>query len=336
MLPKSPRYVYIFDSLKERIPVTRLIRGLHNVKPDDRGSVLTIGNFDGVHVGHQALLKLIQQEAEKRAALSMVMIFEPQPLEFYGKGKIMVPRLTRMREKVQALTECQMDRVLVAYFNPSFAALSPEDFVEQVLVKKLEVKHLMVGEDFRFGHKRSGDIPQLKVLAEKHGFTVEIIPPILTGGERVSSTLLRQALTKGQQEQVARYLGHPYYMLGRVAAGAQRGRQWGFPTANIYLHRVLTPIQGVYAVRVYGLGKQAIPGVANLGVRPTVDGTRTLLEVHLLDFDQDIYGKQVKVEFCEKLREEQRFENTDLLRQQIAQDVMKARDYFEKTGKKDV
>ncbi len=316
--------------------MTRLIRGLHNVKAEDQGSVLTIGNFDGVHVGHQALLQLINQKARDRSAPSMVMIFEPQPLEFYGKGKIMVPRLTRMREKYQALSECQVDRVLVAYFNPQFAALSPEDFVDQVLVKKLGIKHLMVGEDFRFGHRRSGDIPQLQALAEKYGFTVEIITQILTGGERVSSTLLRQALTKGNQEQVRKYLSHPYYMLGRVARGDQRGRQWGFPTANIYLHRALTPIQGVYAVRVFGLAAQPLPGVANLGVRPTVDGTRTLLEVHLLDFEQNIYKKQVKVEFCEKLRDEQRFETVDLLREQIAQDVKNARAYFEKTGKKDV
>jgi len=157
--------------------VTRLIRGLHNVLPTDRGSVLTIGNFDGVHVGHQALLDLVNQNAKQRSALSMVMIFEPQPLEFYGKGKIMIPRLTRMREKYEALAQCQVDRVLVAYFNPPFAGLSPEDFVEQILVNKLGISHIMVGEDFRFGHKRSGDIPQLQALAEKFGFTVEIIPP---------------------------------------------------------------------------------------------------------------------------------------------------------------
>lgn len=324
--------MYIFDSLNKREAfVTRLIRGLHNVQSSDQGSVLTIGNFDGVHVGHQALLAQVNEQARSRNALSMVMIFEPQPLEFYGKGKINVPRLTRMREKYEALAACHIDRVLVAYFNPSFAALSPDDFVEQVLIKKLGVKHLMVGEDFRFGHKRSGDLPQLKALAEKFDFTVEIIQPILTGEERVSSTLLRQALTQGNQERVRKYLGHPYTLSGRVATGDQRGRQWGFPTANIYLHRALTPIQGVYAVRVYGLAEHSLPGVANLGVRPTVDGTRTLLEVHLLDFEQNIYRKQVKVEFCEKLREEQRFESIDLLRQQIAQDVNQARAYFEKT-----
>lgn len=316
--------------------MTRLIRGLHNIQPSDKGSVLTIGNFDGVHVGHQALLDLLNQKAREKDALSLVMIFEPQPLEFYGKGKVMVPRLTRMREKYLALAQCEVDRVLVAYFNPPFAALSPEDFVDQILVKKLGIKHIMVGEDFRFGHKRSGDIPQLQTLAGKFGFTVEIIPPILTGGERVSSTRLRQALTKGDQELVRKYLGYPYSMVGRVAAGDQRGRQWGFPTANIYLHRALTPIQGVYAVRVHGLAERSLPGVANLGVRPTVDGTRTLLEVHLLDFEQNIYGKHVKVEFCEKLRDEQRFENVDLLRQQIAQDVIKAREYFESTRNNDV
>jgi riboflavin kinase/FMN adenylyltransferase len=316
--------------------VTRLIRGLHNIKPSDKGSVLTIGNFDGVHVGHQALLDLVNQKARALGAQSMVMIFEPQPLEFYGKGKVMVPRLTRMREKYEALAKCQVDKVLVAYFNPSFAALSPEDFAAKVLGEKLGIQHIMVGEDFRFGHKRSGDIPQLEALAAKLHFTVEIIPPILTGGERVSSTKLRQALTQGKHDLVRNYLGYPYSMSGRVARGDQRGRQWGFPTANIYLHRDLTPVQGVYTVLVQGLADQGLPGVANIGVRPTVDGTRALLEVHLLDFDQNIYGKQVKVEFCEKLRDEKRFENIDLLRQQIADDVREARAYFEKARSSNV
>lgn len=313
--------------------MTKLIRGLHNIKPGDKGSVLTIGNFDGVHLGHQALLNLVKQKANDLFTHSMVMIFEPQPLEFYGKGKISVPRLNRLREKYEGLARAQVDQVLVAYFNASFAALGPEDFVDQVLCKKLGIKHIMVGEDFRFGHKRSGDLPQLQALAAHYGFTVEIIQPILTGGERVSSTSLRQALAKGELERVRKYLGSSYSMSGRVAAGDQRGRQWGFPTANIDLHRALTPIQGVYAVLVHGLAQEGLPGVANIGVRPTVDGTRTLLEVHLLDFEQNIYGQHVQVEFCEKLRDEQRFESVDILREQIAQDVGRARTYFEQAGR---
>ncbi|HVY53009.1 MAG TPA: bifunctional riboflavin kinase/FAD synthetase [Gammaproteobacteria bacterium] len=310
--------------------MTKLIRGLHNIKPEDKGSVITIGNFDGVHVGHQALLDLVNERAKEHNAPSMVMIFEPQPLEFYMKGKAVIARLTRMREKYEALASCNVDKVLTAYFNPAFAALSPEEFAKQVLGQKLGIKHIMVGEDFRFGHKRSGDIPQLEALAKEIGFTVEIIRPILTSGERISSTLLRQALTKGDHAAVRKYLGHPYTLSGRVAAGDQRGRQWGFPTANIYLHREATPVQGVYTVKVQGLAPHALPGVANIGVRPTVDGTRTLLEVHLFDFDQDIYGQYVKVEICEKLRDEIRFDNTDLLREQIKQDVAAAREYFDK------
>lgn len=308
--------------------MTKLIRGLHNIKPSDRGCVITIGNFDGVHVGHQALLEMVKQRAKEHNTQSMVMIFEPQPLEYYTKGKVMVPRLTRLREKYAALAECKVDKVLVAYFNPAFAINSPEEFARVVLGEKLGIKHIMVGEDFRFGHKRVGDIPQLEALAIQVGFSVEIIRPILTSGERVSSTLLRQALTKGNQELIKKYLGQPYSMSGRVAAGDQRGRQWGFPTANIYLHRALTPVQGVYTVRVHGIAPTALPGVANIGVRPTVDGTRTVLEVHLLDFNQDIYGAQVRVEFCEKLRDETRFANLDLLRVQIAKDVEAAREYF--------
>ena len=316
--------------------MSRLIRGLHNIKPSDKGSVLTIGNFDGVHVGHQALLELVKAQAKEKKALSMVMIFEPQPLEFYTKGKVMVPRLTRLREKYAALARCGIDRILVANFNCGFAALSPEAFAKEVLGQKLGIQLLMVGEDFRFGHKRSGDIPQLQSLAAEVGFSVEIIPPILTNGERVSSTRLRTALAKGDHAQVFQYLSYPYSMSGRVARGDQRGRQWGFPTANIYLHRALTPLQGVYTVLVQGLGAESLPGVANIGVRPTVDGTRTLLEVHLLDFEQNIYGKQVKVEFCEKLRDELKFENVELLRAQIAQDVAAARAYFKKTGNEHV
>lgn len=333
MPAKAGRCEYLNE---ERSAVTKLIRGLHNIQPSDQGSVLTIGNFDGVHVGHQALLDLVKAKAKAFKAQSMVMIFEPQPLEYYTKGKVTVPRLTRMREKYEALAQCKVDKVLVAYFNPSFAILSPEDFVAKVLVEKLNIRHLMVGEDFRFGHKRSGDLPQLRLLAQQHGFSVEVIEPILTSGERVSSTRLRQALTKGEHGLVRKYLGYAYSMSGRVARGDQRGRQWGFPTANIYLHRALTPIQGVYTVKVHGLATEGLPGVANIGVRPTVDGTRALLEVHLLDFEQNIYGKHVKVEFCEKLRDEQRFESIELLREQIAQDIIQAREYFARAGSTNV
>ena len=312
--------------------MTKLIRGLHNVKPSDRRSVITIGNFDGVHVGHQALLELVNNKAKSLNVPSMIMIFEPQPLEYYMAGKVSIPRLTRLREKYLALAQCKVDRVLVAYFNPAFANLSPADFAKKVLGEILGITHIMVGEDFRFGHKRTGDIPQLQALAQEIGFTVEIIKPILTAGERVSSTLLRQALSKAQQSTVEKYLGHPYTIVGRVASGDQRGRQWGFPTANIYLHRALTPVLGVYTVKVHGIADYPLPGVANIGVRPTVDGTRTLLEVHLLDFNQDIYRKHVAVEFCEKLRDEVKFEDLDKLREQIAQDVKQAREYFIKSG----
>jgi riboflavin kinase/FMN adenylyltransferase len=308
--------------------VTKLIRGLHNISPQDQGAVLAIGNFDGVHRGHQALLKLLQQRAQSLHTSAMVMIFEPQPLEYYLADKLSVARISSLRDKYLALKSCQVDQVMLAYFNHSFAQLRPDDFVTEVLVKALRIKHIMVGDDFRFGHKRSGDVQQLQALATKYGFGVEIIPTILIDNERISSTLLRQALTSNAPALVRQYLGQAYTMSGRIAVGQQLGRQWGFPTANLVMKRMLTPIAGVYTVLVHGLSTTAWPGVANIGTRPTIAGNKVILEVHLLDFAQDIYGKQVTVEFCCKLREEIKFVDVAELRKQIVADVAAARAYF--------
>jgi len=310
----------------------KLIRSIYNIRPEVQGGVVTIGNFDGVHVGHQALVKSVVTKAKELKVPSLAITFEPHPFEFFGKENLTIPRLTRLREKFLALAECGIDYVLIIPFNQALADLSASDFVTQIIHHSLRPVHLIIGDDFRFGHKRQGDFAFLQEMGKPLGFTVEAMHTVLVEGERVSSTRVRKALADGDHALANRLLGHPYTMHGRVRRGDQRGRQWSFPTANIYLHRKLTPVRGVYTVYVHGLGDKPLPGVANVGMRPTVDGTRTLLEVHLLDFDKDIYGRYVRVEFCEKLRDEVRYASLDLLREQIAKDVAAARNYFKNNG----
>lgn len=311
--------------------MTKLIRGLYNLKPQPIGSVLTIGNFDGVHVGHQALLKKVKEKAAELQLSSVVMTFEPLPKEFFGFKKI-VPRLTRFREKFSAIGLSGIETVLVVHFDKAFSEISAEDFIEKILCDGLSVKHIIIGDDFRFGRGRLGDFTFLKKAGEKLGFTVEAMPTVSIESERVSSTFVREALTKADHTLAEKLLGHPYEMQGRVVHGDRRGRIIGFPTANIYLHRAVTPVSGVYAVRMHGIDPSPKPGVANVGIRPTVGGTRSLLEVHLFDFNREIYGKHVSVEFCKKLRDEKRFENLDLLKAQIWKDAEQARDYFNKVN----
>ncbi len=307
---------------------TELIRGLANLTSSHRGCVATIGNFDGVHRGHQALLQQVNEAAKRLNVPSVVVTFEPQPSEYFLQGKPLTPRLTRLREKFHALAHYGADKVLVLRFDAKLSALSAEEFVEKILVRGLGVKHVIVGDDFRFGKARQGDVEFLKKAGERSGFTAERLASVMIDGERVSSTRVRQALTAGDQTLAERLLGRAYTMEGRVVRGDQRGRSIGFPTANIYVQRKMTPVQGVYAVKMQGVTTDSLSGVANVGVRPTVGGTRTLLEVHLFDFNQEIYGQQVVVEFCKKLRDEKRYETLDLLKEQIAIDAKQARDYF--------
>lgn len=309
---------------------TRLIRSTYNIRPDSQGAVITIGNFDGVHVGHQQLVANVIRKAKELGVPSLVMTFEPHPFEFFSGDALSIPRITRMREKFFQLAESGVDNVLILPFNQSIASIPARDFVTGILANKVRPGHIIIGDDFRFGHKRQGDVAMLREMGADYGFTVEIMPTVLIDQERVSSTRVRKALAEGDHATAERLLGRPYSMLGRVRLGDQRGRQWGFPTANIFLHRKLTPVKGVYTVYVHGLGDKPLPGVANVGSRPTVDGTTTLLEVHLLDFNQEIYGRYVRVEFCEKLREEVRYPNLDLLIEQIKNDVIAARNYFNK------
>lgn len=326
--------------------MTKLIREIYNIEPIQKGSVVTIGNFDGVHLGHKALISKVKERAQALHVPSMVITFEPQPAEYFAKfskgekeaapskGRILPPaaRLTRWREKYYWLAETSIDYVLVLQFNHKLAELTAEDFVKQILVDALAVEHIIVGDDFRFGHNRQGDFNLLVKLGEDFGFTVENIHSLVIEGERASSTRIRQALSVGNHAVAELLLGRPYTMMGRVVHGDKLGRKLGFPTANIYLHRAVTPVQGIYVVRMHGIEKHGLPGVANVGIRPTVGGTRSLLEVYLFDFDRDIYGRHVTVEFCKKLRDEKHYENLDLLRKAIAEDVVQARSYFEERG----
>jgi riboflavin kinase/FMN adenylyltransferase len=311
---------------------TKLIRSSGNLTPSQRGGVVTIGNFDGVHLGHQALLKQVVTKARELGVPSLVMTFEPHPFEFFGAPNPTVSRLTRLREKFQALAACGVDNILIMSFNQELANKSASDFVTELLVKNLQPVHVVVGDDFHFGHKRQGNFAMLSELGQQYGFTTEDMPTLEIDGERVSSTRVRKALQAGDHQLARKLLGRPYAMQGRVRHGKQLGRQWGFPTANIYLHRALAPVMGIYTVLVHGVADHPWPGAANLGMRPTVDGTTALLEVHLLDFNQQIYGRYVEVEFCEKLRDEVRYPNIELLKEQIAKDVAFSREYFQKQG----
>lgn len=302
-----------------------LIRGLQNLRPGHRGCVATIGNFDGVHKGHQTIIK---QACDKAAELSLpvvVITFEPQPREYFRQQES-PPRLTRLREKLHALRELEVERVLCLRFNDYLAGLTAEQFVQQILVDGLGIRHLIVGDDFRFGRGRVGDFEFLRQAGEQHGFGVTNTHSVMIDDQRVSSTRIREALMVGDLRLVEILLGRPYCMCGHVAHGDKRGRTIGFPTANIYLQRHATPVKGVYAVRMNGLAEGPVNGVANIGTRPTVDaGTTILLEVHLFDFNREFYGEHVDVCFVEKLRDEQRFESFAALKQQILLDAEKAR-----------
>jgi len=300
------------------------IRGLHNLKARHRGCVATIGNFDGVHLGHQAVLKQTCDKARDLDLPVTVISFEPQPQEFFRPEQA-PPRLTRLREKLLVLQPLNIDRMLCLNFNQHLAGLSAAEFIQSILVDGLGVRYLVVGDDFRFGKGRQGDFEMLVRAGKQHGFEVANTHSFLLEGERVSSTLIREALGLGYMERVAQLLGRPYSMCGRVAHGDKRGRTIGFPTANIYLHRKNTPILGVYAVQMNGVEAYPVNGVANIGTRPTVCGTRTLLEVHLFDFNKDIYGAHIEVEFVRKIRDEKRFDSFEALKHQIQLDAQQAR-----------
>ncbi len=297
--------------------------------PQLNGTVATIGNFDGVHLGHRHVIEALASKGKRLGLPVTVVLFEPQPLEYFLGDKAPA-RLTRLREKLARLKELPVDWVMPLKFDRSLASLSALEFINQVLLDKLGVKHLVVGDDFRFGRGREGDFHLLQQVGARNGFDVVSTPTFELNGIRVSSTAIRRALEQGDLRLAETLLGRPYSFCGRVVSGAQRGRDLGFPTANINLSRKKSPISGVFAVTVSGVNDKPWPGVANVGIRPTVEGNqKVLLEVHLFDFDGDIYGRMVEVFFHHKIREEMRFPSLEALRKQIENDVAKARNLLQ-------
>lgn len=306
-----------------------LIRGLHNLRAQHRGCVATIGSFDGVHRGHRAIIDQLLAQSKALDLPSVVMVFEPQPYEFFS-GEKAPARLMRLRDKIRVLSDCGVDRVFCLQFNQRLRQLSARDFIEQVLVQGLGIKSLVVGDDFRFGCDRAGDFTLLQQSGLEHGFSVYDTCTVQDGGERISSTRIRLALEAEQFEEAERLLGHPYTIRGRVVYGQQLGRTIGVPTANVRLRRYRSPLNGVFAVRLRLVGQDEwLPGVANVGVRPTVGGeTRPILEVHLLDFDGHLYAREVEVRFDKKMRDEHKFPSLDALKAQIHNDIGQARKFF--------
>jgi riboflavin kinase / FMN adenylyltransferase len=319
------------DKIKYLTPLSRsmrIIRGLSHLEPLKQGCILTIGNFDGVHLGHRMVIQKLAQHARHLNLPVVVMIFEPQPLEYFVKTEAPA-RLTRLREKVLQFISLPVDDLLVLKFDAHFANLEAEDFIQDILLDKLNVKHLVVGDDFHFGKARRGNFALLKTAGLRAGFTVEDTCSMQLDGLRVSSSAIRKALASGDLANAERLLGRPFSICGRVVEGDQLGRTLGFPTANIKLFRKNTPLSGVFAVAMTGINNRRIQGVANVGTRPTLSGApKVVLETHLFDFNDNCYGQAVEVHFLKKLRDEQRFASLDALKAQIAKDVIAARAFF--------
>jgi riboflavin kinase/FMN adenylyltransferase len=303
------------------------IRGLHNLQSYNQRSVVTIGSFDGVHLGHQAILQQVKATAAMLGLPSVVMTFEPQPQEYFS-GEKAPARLMRLREKIDALLELGIDRVVCLQFNRVLRNLTASEFIHQVLVEGLSIKHLIVGDDFRFGCDRSGDFKMLVEFGKSCDFDVQDTKTLEIDNERVSSTRVREFLQQADFGRASQLLGQPFSIKGRVVYGQQVGRKLGFPTANVQLNRYSAPLTGVYAVLV-DIDGVRYQGAANVGVRPTVgDLVKPILEVHLLDFSGDLYGQRIEVEFMHKIRDETKFTTLDKLVETIRQDVKQIRAWF--------
>jgi len=307
------------------------MRITHGFRPLGTPHAVTIGNFDGLHLGHQAMLARLQDVARTRGLPTCVLSFEPHPREFFAPEQAPA-RLSSLREKAEHLQRLGIDRLHVFRFDRAFSALTADAFIEQVLGRTLQAQYVLVGDDFRYGAKRAGDFALLQSAGRSLGFDAEFLPTVEIGGERASSTAVRSALAAGELDHAARLLGRPYSISGRVVHGDKLGRDIGFPTANIQLKHNRPPLMGIFAVELCGLNGLPLPGVASLGKRPTVKGADAVpvLEVHLFDFNADIYARRVRVDFLHKLRDEAKYPDLDSLVAQIRRDVDNAKHFLAK------
>lgn len=305
----------------------QLIRTIHNHKSDSSGAVATIGNFDGVHLGHQVVINKITQQSKELNLPSMVIAFEPSAKEFFF-GQDAPARLTNFREKFSLIDKFGIDQFICLNFNRELSNMPAETFIKKILVDTLHIKHLTVGDNFRFGKDRKGDFELLQNFAGKLDYQVEDTDSFVNDGKRVSSTLIRKFLKTGGLDKAKSMLGREYFMSGRVIHGDKKGRTIGFPTANIPVKRRICAVNGVFAVNVSMNDGSEYQGVANIGHRPTVAGTRTQLEVHIFNFSKEIYGNLLKITFCKKLRDEKKFDSFEELKKQIEQDSKSAQDFF--------
>jgi len=304
----------------------QLVRGLSYLKADARGAAVAIGNFDGVHLGHQALVRAVCERAAASGAWPVVLTFDPHPREFFDPAGA-PPRLMRVVEKCMALAALGIERLVIVRFDARLQQQSAAEFIRRMLIESLGVRHVIVGEGFRFGCRRDGSVTTLREAGAAHGFEVLTVPSVELDGARVSSTRVREALAAGDLKTAERLLGRRFVLGGRVITGARLGRQLGFATANMRLHRPKLPLSGVFAVQVHGAdGPEFHDGVASLGTRPTVHGVEPLLEAHLFDYAGDLYGRRLSVEFVAKLRDEQRFPSLAALTEQMHRDAARARE----------
>ncbi|MEM7452671.1 MAG: bifunctional riboflavin kinase/FAD synthetase [Pseudomonadota bacterium] len=288
------------------------------------GAAVTIGGFDGIHTGHQALIARVREAAYRLGVPAVVMSFEPLPKEYFARDTAPA-RLTRFRERFVVLDELGVDAFFCPRFDAQLAAIPVQGFVDDLLMGALGLRHLVIGDDFRFGHRAAGGVDDLRRAGAQHGFELEQVGSVFLDDVRVSSTRVREALARGDMDWVRRALDRPYCLTGKVIEGQQLGRTLGYPTANLRLHRRTSPVSGIFAVRVAGIGDGGRDGVASIGTRPTVDGVGVLLEVHVFDFAGDLYGRRLEVELVEKLRDEERFDNLDALVEQMNADAAAAR-----------
>jgi len=289
---------------------------------------LTIGNFDGVHLGHRAILARLVESARSKSLVSCVLTFEPHPREFFSPSSAPA-RLSNLREKLEAFASLGVERTHICRFNRDFADLSAQEFIERVVCRGLNAKWLLVGDDFRFGRKRAGDLALLQAEGKKRAFEVSAMSKVMVKGQRASSTMVRDALALGNLEQARELLGQPYSISGRVVHGDKTGRKIGFPTANIRIKHPRPALGGIFAVEVAGISEYPLKGVASLGVRPTIkDNGAPLLEVYVFDFDSEIYGQHVQVNFLHKLRDEEKYPDIETLKAQIRRDVKNAESFF--------